>query len=64
MPGAQPRVWVCKNLGIRDDESAQTHSLNQCQFHLNTAFEEINQFLSFFFFLFRYEIGCQIEVNQ
>lgn len=29
VPGAQPRVWVCWNLGIRDDESAPTHTLNQ-----------------------------------
>lgn len=59
MPGAQPRVWVCWNLGFRDSGSAQTQTLNQCQVHVNTASEEINQLLSFLLWY----IGYQTKVD-
>lgn len=40
------RIWELETVS----GSAQTPTLNQSQVHVNTAFEEINQILSFFFF--------------
>lgn len=39
------RIWELETVS----GSAQTPTLNQSQVHVNTAFEEINQILSFFF---------------